>query len=438
MNFLRNKVQNMNKILASLVLLSMTTTAYAQSSSNSPYSQFGVGDLAAQSVSFNKGMNGVGLGMRKGNEVNPLNPASYSAIDSLTMIFDGGLSGILTNYEENGKKTSAKSGGFDYFTTLFRVRRNLGVSVGVMPYSNVGYDYSVTETKSMGSSSIKVYDRYYGYGGLNQLYLGVGWRILKPLSVGVNLAYLWGDLYRYVETGTSGVTNTLYRHYDASVSHYKLDIGLQLDLPLGKRDQLTIGATFSPGHNLNCDPSCDIVMSNSTVSKADTTSFRVYDGLEIPMAIGVGLGYSHSQKLRVGADFLFQKWGSLSYPEFDNNKGEYLLKEGLLKDRVSVNVGAEYMPNPASRKLMGHIRYRAGVGYSTPYYYINKQNGPKEISASIGFGIPIANGYNNRSILSVSGQWVRRSADNFLTDNTFRISIGLTFNERWFAKWKVE
>jgi hypothetical protein len=61
-----------------------------------------------------------------------------------------------------------------------------------------------------------------------------------------------------------------------------------------------------------------------------------------------------------------------------------------------------------------------------------------EVSASVGFGIPIINGYNNRSLLNISAQWVHRSADNLLEENTFRINIGLTFNERWFAKWKVE
>jgi len=25
-----------------------------------------------------------------------------------------------------------------------------------------------------------------------------------------------------------------------------------------------------------------------------------------------------------------------------------------------------------------------------------------------------------------------------VTENSFRITIGLTFNERWFAKWKVD
>ena len=40
----------MNKILASFVLATMTTSAFAQSNTNSPYSQFGLGDLTDQSV----------------------------------------------------------------------------------------------------------------------------------------------------------------------------------------------------------------------------------------------------------------------------------------------------------------------------------------------------------------------------------------------------
>ena len=136
---------NMNKIISCLAVLSMITlNAFAQSGTNSPYSQYGLGDLADQSVGFNKGMGGVGMAFRKGNEVNPLNPASYSSIDSVTMIFDAGLSGQITNYNENGRKLNAKSAGFDYVTGAFRLIKNVGVSFGVMPYSNIGYDYSST------------------------------------------------------------------------------------------------------------------------------------------------------------------------------------------------------------------------------------------------------------------------------------------------------
>lgn len=437
MEFLRNKYQNMNKMLACLVCFAMTTTAFSQSGSRSPYSQYGLGDLVGQGGGFNKGMNGVGIAMRMGNEVNPLNPAAYSAIDSLTMIFDGGLYGQITNFEENGTKVNEKSGGFDYFTTLFRVRKNMGVSVGVLPYSNVGYEYTSKETVSMGQGDkVTEQSTYRGKGGLSQLYVGWGWRIIKPLSIGVNLSYLWGDINRQISVSTDHITNTLYRFYDVSVSNYKVDFGAQLALPIGQKDFLTVGATFSPGHKLNSDPTCQMVMSNSLVSQSDTTAFKISNGIEIPNDFGLGLAYSHAGKFRVGADFRLQKWGSVAYPEFDGFG--YNLKDGLLKDRTQVNVGAEFMPNPASRKLLGHVRFRAGVGYATPYYYINGQEGPKELSASIGLGIPIANAYNNRSILNISGQYVQRSADNLLTENTFRICIGLTFNERWFAKWKVE
>jgi hypothetical protein len=91
-----------------------------------------------------------------------------------------------------------------------------------------------------------------------------------------------------------------------------------------------------------------------------------------------------------------------------------------------------------SRKLLHRVHYRLGAGYATPYYKINGLDGPKEISVSAGFGIPLQNAYNNRSVLNISAQWVNTSATGFIKENTFRINVGLTFNERWFAKWKVD
>lgn len=425
----------MNKFLGCLVFLSMTTSiALAQSGSDSPYSQFGLGDLTDQGVGFNKGMGGVGIAFRKGNEVNPLNPASYSSIDSVTMIFDAGFSGQLTNFKENNKKENATSGGFDYVVASLRVIRNLGFSFGVMPYSNIGYGYSTST--SLSDVNATVSSSYSGEGGLSQIFVGAGYRVLKPLSVGFNVAYLWGDYRKTVQTSGGTYVNTLSKQYEADISSYRLEVGAQFEQAIGKNERLTIGATFSPGHKLGSDPLRRIINTNSTISKADTTTFTVSDGLELPTTFGVGLGWQHGATLRFGADFKMQQWGSLSYPA--DVDGGYALKSDLLKDSYAVNVGAEWMPNPMSRRLLGHVRYRIGAGYSTPYYYINGKDGPKQLHLSLGFGVPIMNGYNNRSILNVSASWQHRSADQLITENTFRINIGLTFNERWFAKWKVE
>ena len=65
-------------------------------------------------------------------------------------------------------------------------------------------------------------------------------------------------------------------------------------------------------------------------------------------------------------------------------------------------------------------------------------DGPTEMSASIGFGVPIINVYNNRSFLNISAQWARSTSKNFITENVFRINVGLTFNEMWLRKMKLE
>ena len=433
MIFDRNKVQNMNKMIVGLVLATMATTAFAQSGSNSPYSQYGLGDLVDESVGFNKGMNGVGVAMRKGYEVNPMNPASYSVIDSVTMIFDAGLSGQITNYNENGTKVNAKNGGFDYAVALFRLIRNVGVSFGIRPYSNIGYKYYTVTRLNDANTSVSC--TYAGNGGIHQLYLGTGIRIIKPLSVGFNIAYLWGEYDRNISTNNSSINN-LSKQYFADISNYKLDIGLQYEQKIAKNDYLTIGATWTAGHSLKSDATRSIISSNATINKKDTTTQVIKDALSLPTSIGIGLSYNHANKFRAGIDFTMKKWGSLDFPVDDGNT--YSLKKGVLKDNVRFNAGAEILPRIMSRNFFERIRYRFGVGYSTPYYYINGQEGPKDFSASIGFGIPIMNGYNSRSVLNISAQYVHRAAENLIKENTFGFTIGLTFNEKWFAKWKVE
>ncbi|MBR1504132.1 MAG: hypothetical protein IJ618_09660 [Prevotella sp.] len=430
----------MNKFICCLAFSAMAATgAYAQGT-NSPYSQYGFGDLTDQSVGFNKGMSGVAQGFRKGNEVNPANPASYSAVDSLTFLFDGGFSGQYTRFKENGTKLNGKNGGFDYVMGLFRVTRNFGVSFGVMPFSNIGYNYSSKERFEDVNTTITT--THNGSGGISQLYLGAGWRIIKPLSVGFNLSYLWGDYNMNITTSSTSDINTLSKQYLASMSSYKLDIGVQAELPLNKDAQIVLGATFSPGHKFNGDPRCLIIHRNTAINKSDTTSYSAGDDLELPTAWTVGVAYNHGKKLRVGADFQMQHWAGIQYPDYvkaaSNGSADYVMREGLLRDCQKVNVGAEWTPNPSGRKYLQHVRYRIGAGYTTPYYNINGQQGPKEFHASIGFGIPILNSINNRSIVNISAQWARRSAENLITENSFRINIGITFNERWFAKWKVE
>ena len=423
------------RILGCLLMAATVNGAWAQGGTNSPYSQFGIGALSDQSQSMSRGMNGVGYGLRQGNIVNTLNPASYSGVDSLTMLFDMGVSGQFTHYEEGKLKRNASLASFEYVVGSFRAWKNVGVSFGLLPYSSVGYEYA---TSSRDQNLGQLTESFTGSGGLHEVFLGFGWRLMKPLSIGVNAGYLWGSIDRSVLPDADATANSLRKNYSTSVSNYKLDIGAQWVQPIGRFDHLTLGAVVGLGHNLKNDAEMTIVSTNQLSNSSDTTALKLADAFELPMSFGVGAAYQHAGKLTLAADFTLDKWGDVKFPTFTGN--EYKLQSGLLKDRMKINVGLDWLPNPSQMggRFLEHVHYRLGAGYATPYYYINGKEGPKELSVSAGFGIPIVNMHNNRSVLNISGQWVRSSATDFLTENYFRINIGVTFNERWFMKWKVD
>jgi len=436
------------RLFSGLLLAAMSLTSVAQVSSTlSPYSQFGLGTLSEQSVGFNHGMNGLAIGMRDGKIVNVMNPASYSAIDSLTMIFDVGVSGQMTNFKEGGRRVNAKTANFDYAVAAFRLLPKVGCSFGVIPYSNVGYNYYSASYNDLNVSATG--SSYYneiqdGSGGFSQAFIGLGWEVLKGLSVGANFSYFWGRYDKSTTVVNSDTyVNTLTKTYSTSVNSYKLDFGLQYQTPITKKDILTVGATLGLGHNIGGEAKLAVNNYDNTNSLSYTTKDSIPDAFQLPFTFGVGASVLHNQRLTVGVDYTFQKWSSIDYPVQTSDMTKehplgYQLSGGQLRDRHKFTVGTDWVPNPTGRKIMGHMHYRLGVSYATPYYNVNGVKGPREISVSAGFGIPLVNTWNNRSTLNISAQWVNSSADNLIRENSFRINIGLTFNERWFAKWKVD
>ena len=167
--------------ICSLVLAAFATGGFAQSGTNSPYSQYGFGALNDHATGFNKGMDGLGQAIRQGNQVVPQNPASFSAVDSLSLIFDVGMSGQITNFSENGVKKNAKNANFEYAVGAFRAFRHFGVSFGILPFSNVGYKYSSTGALNQ-ERDVNYVNTYSGSGGLRQVYLGAGWGPFRNLS----------------------------------------------------------------------------------------------------------------------------------------------------------------------------------------------------------------------------------------------------------------
>ena len=413
------------------MLVLCATVMFAQSGTNSPYTRYGYGNLSDQSFGNSKAMGGLSYGLRDGFQINASNPASYTAVDSLTFLFDAGLSLQNANFKEGTVQTNAKNSTVDYIAMQFRLFEGMGFSAGFLPYSTVGYNMSQTYdlgTDALGNP-IQVNDSYNGTGGLQQVYVGLGYKVFKNLSVGVNFSYLFGEISHSITT-TFNNSNAFssVRTDMIDVSDYKLDLGLQYTQAFGEKHSVNLGAVYSLGHDLNSNgyKYTATYSTNNTIPQSQSVD-TLKNAFSLPHTFGVGFTYVYDKRLTVGLDYTQQKWAEINF----------FNKQGAFTNRSKLSFGAEFVPKRNSKNYFNKIRYRLGAYYSDPYAKVNENEGAREYGASFGFGFPI---FRSNSILNISGQYinVKPKVAGMLEENYLKINIGLTFNERWFMKWKVD
>ena len=394
----------------------------AQSGVNSPYSRYGVGTLSDQSSGIAKGMGGLGAGFRQANTINLKNPASYSTVDTLTLIADLGLALQNGNFSENDVKINAHNAYVSHIAIQYRILSKVGMTLGVLPFSNVGYSFSSTGTiRRDEDGEITSTNTFTGTGGLRQFMGGLGWRPTDWLSAGVNVSYLTGDINHYVYNRySSSDVQSRTLMYSTDMAALKLDFGLQGTIRLGD-NTLVLGATFAPAQKLESETyKTDIHSVSDTVEIADAFS--------LPELLSAGFTYKWKNCM-IGADVSYQTWSKASF------FGE---KNGL--DRLSASVGFMIRPDETSKNLFKHSSYQFGLNYSQPYFKVGENKGPMQLGVSAGITVPINTSYNSMSYLHISGEYVRVEpmAKGMITENYLRINIGVTFMEHWFMKLMVD
>ncbi len=414
--------------------------------SNSPYSRFGLGTLADQSQGFNRSMGGVGIALHQGNRVNMLNPASYASTDSLSFILDAGMTLSAGQVENAHTSVNVKNCRLDYVNAALRLRRGLGLSFGFVPYSTIGYSFQnerlVTNDETT-TQPIRTITTYAGEGGLHQAYIGLGWRPVGNLSIGVNASFMWGNYHHAMaQTFTEGTSSGsgysgLNSVHDADLKTYKLDFGAQYPIRLSAADWLTMGVTAGLGHKIKSDATL-----TRYTSAGDSTQVTAHSPFDLPYSYGGGLAWQHKNTLLVAADYKIEQWADCRTPHSSTAGGEltYTGAKGEYLNRSRVAVGAQYTPDPTDRHYARRMQYRVGANYSTPYLRVNGARGPYEVGISAGLGLPITNKINNRSMVNIGMQWLRRKSASagLVTEDYFLVNVGMTFNENWFMKFKIQ
>lgn len=428
-----------SKLIASaLLLITVSFAATAQNGTMTPYSQFGYGILRDNATSAQQAMGGIGYGMSSGRQINVMNPASYARIDSLTFLFDMGFDvTFLWQTEGSGSNKLSDSnigGGLNYITMQFPLGKRMGMSIGVLPYSAVGYSFGNTIDNGYSTRS--------GSGTINELYVGVAGSLLRSqraghLSVGLNISYLFGSTINDVYAITSTGSSSLYSK-QITVRDFHIDAGLQYTFPVSRTDNVTLGLVYSPAKALlgkYRDYSFDV--DTSTFESDEEYSSRHY--FSLPSSYGAGINYQRGANLFVEADFTYQPWSDAKFLQYDNDDSPTAVK-GLFANRWKVAAGAQYQP-AARGTYARRIQYRAGAYFNRDYMVVRQNatgqtNNVREYGISLGVGLPVP-GF--KSILSLGLEWTRRESypTSLIREDYLNLTVGINFNEAWFRKSKI-
>ena len=171
-----------------------------QTTSISPYSGFGLGELAPQGYDYSFAMGGVGYGFNDSLSINPMNPASYSHFKKYNPIFQVGYKGQFMTVSSALNSQKLNNGTINNIALGFKLGSKIGWAFGFNPATTVGYKVIITErfTDGNGKEFPLIYN-FEGDGGYTKLYMGFSYEIftkndtvlgqLSSLSAGININY---------------------------------------------------------------------------------------------------------------------------------------------------------------------------------------------------------------------------------------------------------
>jgi len=432
-------IKSIKNILFLLCLLA-SLNGFAQSTTSSPYSQFGLGILQGPSLPQNRSMGGITAGLRKPgsyNNINLGNPASYSAIRLTT--FDVGMFSSLSKLSKAGVSEDNFNAALSHLVFAVPVSKKSALSFGVLPYSSLGYKSRIQDQIISSTDTSNIDYVYSGDGGVSKAYLGYGFQVGKHLSFGANASYLFGKLEENRDTEFPDDYSALNvrTQRNNSVGGLSFDYGVQYFGNFSKSVKFTLGYAGTAGTKINSTGntlttrySKDNLGNENTA--VDTTNF-IENGkmkLTLPSTHTFGFTLEKSNKWLLGADLSLGQWAD--YREGSQNTG--------LQNSLGLAVGGQLTPDiTAVGSYFKLVDYRLGFKYDKTYINLNNTD-IDQIAATIGFGFPLPSNRSTFYKINFGTEIGQRGtvANNLVRERYVNFYIGFTLNDLWFQRIKFD
>tara|TARA_B100000787_G_scaffold87185_1_gene64389 strand:- start:157 stop:1407 length:1251 start_codon:yes stop_codon:yes gene_type:complete len=416
----------MNKLkkLALVIFVFCGLSAVAQLGTSSPYSRFGLGDLQENIFPVYNALGGGVTALSSTTSVNSSNPASYTSFKSNSFLFSTGGLHKTTLIQNLTDKQVANNSAFSHMTIAFPISSKLGASIGMLPFSNIGYTLNARDTL-VNANMI-----YTGDGGLSKVYFGGAYEPFKGFSLGMNASYLFGGLNRRKKLDYDDESFFDSRSNSSiNLKGYYYEFGLMYKMELANEKVLSFGLTANNNSSLRAKRTNIVeTISGTNETVKDTTSNIVEWGeVNLPKYISTGLMYRDGEKWLLIADYSIQNWADYTL----------LGESDDLSNSMRLSAGLQYTPEFNSvTKYYKRMQYRLGANYSNTPLTLNDTQ-LKEMSVSFGFGIPVKKSRTKYDISLTLGQ--RGTTDNNLIKEQFiKFGLSVSYDGIWFVKRKYD
>lgn len=422
-------IKFIRKIILAVAFFTTALLATAQVKISSPYSLFGIGNLYGVSSQMNMAIGGASTAFSSPYFINPANPASYMAFDSNSFVFDGAFNLRTGTLKTIALSQKTRFGTMSNLYFGFPVTKWWRTSMGIMPFSNVGYEINNSQVVTNVGRMVSVYK---GNGGLNKAYIGNAVSPIKNFSLGFNMSYIFGNIVKERATtfpDSGAYLNTMVRS-SARLNKINFDAGLIYRKELKQGRYFQIGLTYNPkqlidgqAEKITYTYEYSPVQNKETLM--DTISYELgnSNNATLPSSFGAGFMFGSSNRWFAVADVNYQKWSEFRY--LGSNPG--------LKDNLRVSIGGQFRPSAVDiGKFYERVNYRAGFRFEQSYLEIHNTR-INDIGISFGVGLPMK---KSRSTMNIAVELGTQGTTNneLIKENYMRLTIGTSLQERWFLK----
>ena len=415
-------------LIAALAMMALQV--YGQNSTLSPYSYFGIGEMRAGGTIENQLMGRMSM-YTDSVHLNFNNPAAYGKLKLTTYAVGVGLKQVKL---ENGTESqNASVSALEYLALGFPISPKIGVGLGIMPFSSVGYNL---RSESINTNGNTVTNIFTGEGGLNQVHFTLGINPIKNVYLGATVNYNFGNLENQRIQSVENVQFGTLDRRTQRVKGYDFNYGLTYTPKVSPKHTLFTSLTVDTQANLGAENS-QRIGSFAQLSGREIETIDVDLGaqgllrtdVKVPTITTVGLGFGEDKKWFLGGEYSFQQLSSFS--------NEFIATENLgYQDASTIRFGGFFVPDYSS--FSGYIKritYRAGVRFAKTGMLVNNQE-IDDFGITFGFGLPLGNSFSNANLGLEYGKTGTTSA-NLVQENYFKVIIGLSLNDRWFQKRKI-